>query len=140
MLIQQKISIGHNQAACPVDIHHTDPEGITFRWLDGKELIDEPGRKIEGRWLPAGETPATFYQVPYRSLVPQGATNVLVAGRLIDADEGAYGALRVMVNCQQTGQAAGVACALALRDGIPVTGVNAGELRETLRRQGAAVI
>ena len=36
--------------------------------------------------------------------------------------------------------AAGVACALALRDGIPVTGVNLGELRETLRRQGAAVI
>jgi Holliday junction resolvasome RuvABC endonuclease subunit len=59
---------------------------------------------------------------------------------LIDADEGAYGALRVMVNCQQTGQAAGVACALALRDGVPVARVNPQELREALRKQGAAVI
>ena len=126
--------------AYPVDIHHADREGCTFRWLDGKETISEPGRYVEGRWLPEGETPATFYQVPYRSLVPQGTTNVLVAGRLIDADEGAYGALRVMVNCQQTGQAAGVACALALRDGVPVNRVNPQELREALRKQGAAVI
>jgi hypothetical protein len=126
--------------AYPIDIHHADREGCTFRWLDGKETISEPARYVEGRWLPEGETPATFYQVPYRSLVPQGATNVLVAGRLIDADEGAYGALRVMVNCQQTGQAAGVACALALRAGVPVTRVSPRELRETLRRQGAAVI
>ena len=51
----------------------------------------------------------TFYQVPYRCLVPQGARNLLVAGRVLDADRGAYGAVRVMVNCNQTGQAAGVA-------------------------------
>lgn len=126
--------------AYPIDIHHTDRDGCTFRWLDGRELIYEPGRHHDGRWLPEGETPATFYQVPYRSLVPQDATNVLAAGRLIDADEGAYGALRVMINCQQTGQAAGVASALALRAGAPVSAVNPGELREALRKQGAAVI
>jgi len=28
-----------------------------------------------------------FYQIPYASLVPRGAKNVLVAGRSLDADE-----------------------------------------------------
>jgi hypothetical protein len=102
-----------------------------------------PGRQREkGRWrppLPEGQDPR-FYQIPYRCLVPRGAANVLVAGRLIDADRGAYGAIRVMVNCNQTGEAAGAAAAIALRDDIPVADVPPADLRQTLRRGGAIVL
>jgi len=125
----------------PVDIHHHDRAGITFRWLDGRERTrDAAGNVVEGRWLPEGETPARFYQIPYRALIPQGATNVLVAGRLIDADAGAFGAIRVMVNCNQTGQAAGVACALAARANADIGAVDPTALRQELSRQGAIVV
>jgi len=125
----------------PVDVHHSSKPGITFRRLDGSEEHVAPGQPRQtGRWLPEGEEAARFYQIPYRCLVPQGAKNVLVAGRLIDADRGAYGAIRVMVNCNQTGEAAGVAAGLALDRGCGVAEVDEAELRDTLGTQGAAIV
>jgi hypothetical protein len=124
-----------------VDIHHSDKPGITFRNLDGTEQYGVPGQPwVEGRWRPEGEPPTEFYQIPHRSLVPRGARNVLAAGRLTDADEGAYGAIRVMVNCNQTGEAAGTACALALHSGCDVADVDVKLLRRTLSEHGAAIL
>lgn len=124
-----------------VDIHASHKEGIIFRYLDGTEVIaGADGTRKTGRWRDPIPNPPTFYQVPYRSLVPRGSRNVLLAGRCLDADEGAFGAVRVMVNCNQMGQAAGTACALALRSKAPVSDVDPRELRETLRTQGALVI
>jgi len=124
-----------------VDIHHSDRPGLTFRYLDGRETYHVPGRPtVEGRWRePTGDDP-TFYQVPYRCLVPQGAPNVLAAGRLVDADRGAYGALRVMVNCNQFGEAAGTAAALAVQADADVASVDVGRLRQALSDGGAIVI
>jgi len=102
----------------PVDVHSARGAGVKFI-----HLKDAP-----------------FYQIPYRSLVPKGSANVLVAGRCLDADEGAFGAVRVMVNCNQMGQAAGVAAWLALDGGIDVATVDAAKLRATLKQQGAAVL
>jgi hypothetical protein len=65
---------------------------------------------------------------------------VLIAGRPIDADLGANGATRVMVNCNQTGEAAGTACYLALDEGKGVAEVDVGQLRETMRNQGSIII
>jgi hypothetical protein len=125
----------------PVDIHHSSKPGITFRYLDGRQRYCLPdGRVEEGRWREPGEACADFYQIPYRCLVPRGGENVLVAGRLMDADRTAYGAIRVMVNCNQTGEAAGTAAALAVRDKVPAAGVDVRKLREALRRNGAIVI
>lgn len=124
-----------------VDVHHSDKPGLTFRYLDGREDYVAPGQEpVRGRWRDeSGENP-TFYQVPYRSLVPKGSKNVLVAGRLIDADRGAFGAVRVMVNCNQTGEAAGTAAALALQSGCDVADVDAGKLRPTLGKNGAVIL
>ena len=124
-----------------VDIHHSGRAGLTFRYLDGREDYVAPGREpVRSRWRDETDENPTFYQIPYRSLVAREATNVLVAGRLIDADRGAYGAVRVMVNCNQTGQAAGAAAALAVRHGTNVAHVDPAELRRTLAGQGAVVI
>ncbi len=125
-----------------VDVHHSDRPGLTFRYLDGREVyIDADGARLEGRWRAPGGADPTFYQVPFRSLVPAGPIgNVLAAGRLIDADRGAYGAIRVMVNCNQTGQAAGVGAALAVRTGCPPARVDAAALRKLLAEQGAAIV
>ncbi len=124
-----------------VDIHHADGPGITFRYLDGTEEYSVPGEEKQmGRWCEEGSANATFYQIPYASLVPQGTPNVLAAGRMIDADEGAFGAVRVMVNCNQTGEAAGTASYLALNAGLPVSEVDTHRLRKTMGKQGSIVI
>ena len=124
-----------------VDVHHSDKPGLTFRYLDGRQEYVVPGREPElSRWRPETTENHTFYQIPYRSLVPRGSRNVLVAGRLIDADEGAYGAVRVMVNCNQTGQAAGAAAHLALKGHLDVPDVSPQDLRAALSRQGAVVL
>ena len=68
------------------------------------------------RWdgQPEGAAPrdTLCWQVPYRSLVPRDLDNVLAAGRCIGADSAAAGAIRVMINCMQFGQAAGQAAAM----------------------------
>jgi glycine/D-amino acid oxidase-like deaminating enzyme len=116
----------------PVDIHNGAGGGILFRNLDGSEIeIGEDLSRTARRWREEGKV-TPFYQIPYRSLVPQGAENVLVAGRCLDADRGAFGAVRVMVNCNQTGEAAGAACALACRNNCPVSEVDARAIAEKL--------
>jgi hypothetical protein len=124
-----------------VDVHFNDRPGIIFRYLDGSEMhVMEDGERATGRWREPTAVNPTFYQVPYRCLVPQGARNLLVAGRVLDTDRGAYGAVRVMVNCNQTGQAAGVASYLALNANVDVADVNVDNLRKTLTRQGAIIL
>ncbi|HUW82121.1 MAG TPA: FAD-dependent oxidoreductase [Phycisphaerae bacterium] len=124
-----------------VDVHHSTKGGLTFRYLDGRQEYVVPGEpRVDGRWREPIEKDPTFYQIPYRSLVPKGARNVLVAGRLIDADRGAYGAIRVMVNCNQTGEAAGTAAAMALADGVTVPEVNTDKLRAVLAEHDAIII
>lgn len=124
-----------------VDVHHSDKPGLTFRYLDGREIYAVPGRpSVRGRWREERATNPTFYQMPYRCLVPRGATNVLAAGRLMDADRGAYGAVRVMVNCNQTGEATGAAAWLALSAGVEVADVDTKKLRETLRKGGSVIL
>ena len=124
-----------------VDVHHSDRPGLTFRYLDGRELYVVPGKPtVEGYWREPTDANPTFYQIPYRSLVPRGATNLLAAGRLVDADRGAYGALRVMVNCNQTGEAAGAAAYLSLDMDRPVADIDTAALRRIMRQQGSIVI
>jgi len=124
-----------------VDIHYPDRPGLVFRYLDGTEEYVAPGQPAKrGRWREKTDENPTFYQIPYSSLVPRGSRNVLAAGRMLDADRGAFGAARVMVNCNQMGQAAGTAAWLALRGGVGVAEVSPEELRESLKKQGAAIL
>lgn len=125
-----------------VDVHHTDKPGITFRYLDGRESYLRVGvPTVEGRWRPETPENPTFYQIPYRSLVPRGAFgNVLAAGRFIDADEQAHAAIRVMVNMNQTGEAAGTAAWLALKNNTAARDVDVAVLRKTLVDGGSIML
>ena len=101
-----------------VDIH--EGAGITFRYLDGRETklireADGSSRKVSGFWRkPVADMP-TWYEIPLRSIVPKGAENVLAPGRHLDCERDAYGACRVMVNCNQMGEASGLAAVKALK-------------------------
>ena len=59
-------------------------------------------------------SPAPYYQIPFRILVQEKIGNLIPVGRMLNADRGAFGALRVMVNLNQLGEAAGIGASLAI--------------------------
>ena len=77
------------------------------------------------------------YGIPYRSLVPRKLANVLVAGRCISTDRYMQSSIRVMPGCFITGQAAGVAAAIAAEKGTDTRGVALAELQQRLKETGA---
>ena len=74
-------------------------------------------------------TEAETFSVPYRALLPVGVEGLIAAGRCISCDAVSFGALRLMVGCALTGQAAGAAAALSKKREIPLSEVDAEELR-----------
>lgn len=120
----------------PVDVH--SPEGTLLRHLDGSEqFVQRDGSVIARRWRGDVKGGPSCYEIPYRSLVPETAENLLVAGRLLDADREAFGGVRVMVNMNQTGEAAGVAAYLALKNDQAAASVPPGALRRLLNEGGS---
>lgn len=77
------------------------------------------------------------YQIPYRTMVPQGVDNLLVAGRCISVDHIALGSTRIMSTCMALGEAAGAAALLSLHEEVPPRGLAPAVLQRQLRRQGA---
>lgn len=77
--------------------------------------------------------------VPYRALVAPGFHNLIVAGRCISADRKALASLRVQASCMGIGQAAGVAAAQSLREGVAVQDIDTSALNSRLRDMGAFV-
>jgi hypothetical protein len=76
------------------------------------------------------------YEIPYRCLLPQGVEQLLVAGRCISADHAAHARSRNMPACMATGQAAGVAAAVAVESGTTVRQVSVAEVQKRLRALG----
>lgn len=80
------------------------------------------------------------YDIPFRSLLPQKLSNVLVAGRCLSADRPAQGTARVMGSCLAMGQAAGTAAALFRAERLDdMRQLDIVGLRERLMRQGAVL-
>ena len=77
--------------------------------------------------------------VPYRALYSPDFENLLAAGRCISADRTAFASLRVQASCMGTGQAAGVAAALAAAAEDDVRAVDTGELVSQLRALGSVL-
>ncbi len=124
-----------------VDIHHQDRPGITLQYLDGTQTYNPPGQPQElTRWREPRDVDPTFYQVPLRSLIPGRYDNLILAGRMLDADKTAFSAVRVMVNTNQMGEAAGVAAALAADTGVAITQLDPQQVRRTLAAGGSIVI
>jgi glycine/D-amino acid oxidase-like deaminating enzyme len=75
-------------------------------------------------------------RLPLGSMMPQKTDNLLVAGRCISADEEAMGKLRLIPVCTATGQAAGTAAAMAVKQGISPRKLDVVELQVNLTNQG----
>jgi hypothetical protein len=93
----------------------------------------EGGTEPRMIFLPEGR----YYGIPYRSLLSLEINNLLVTGRAISMDHGAFASARVMGPCLAEGQAAGSACALALSSGRSLDEIAISKLKEILTRDGA---
>ena len=103
-----------------IDIH--DPKGTAST---------EIKRIPEGKW----------YSIPYRSLVPKGIKNMLIAGRPISTTHVAHSAIRVLPICSAIGHAAGVAVGLSMKETRPVSfkDIAVDDIQRVLRTQGAVL-
>jgi len=94
--------------------------------------VDVTGLGTETIWI---KPKAQFYEIPYRCLLPEGLENILVAGRCISVTHEALGSTRSQICSMGTGQAAGTAAALAVRQGVTPRKVRIEELQRLLTAQ-----
>ena len=106
-----------------VDIHRT------------KKEMEDP-KSEEKTWF-GYCGPGESYGIPYRSLLPVGIRNLLVAGRCIGSDSVITGSVRVMPVCLVTGEAAGTAAALAIEKEGAVRDNDVKSLQDRLEHFGA---
>ena len=98
----------------PIEDHHA---GTDTTWL----------------YLPDGMT----YDIPYRTLVPQKVSGLLVAGRCFSATHDAHASCRSMAQTMTMGQAAGTAAALAVQQDTLPGDVDIDRLQAQLQQMGA---
>ena len=121
----RKIDAVYNLTADDVrgEARFEDSVGIFPEFIDGYGVLVLP-------------TTGRYFHVPYRSLVPKGVEHLLVAGRSIGGDKISHAAVRSMTCCTVSGQGAGVAAAVSIREDAGVAEVGIGKVRAELARQG----
>ncbi|MCE7985385.1 MAG: FAD-dependent oxidoreductase [Caldilinea sp. CFX5] len=109
------------------DVRHQarfdDAIGIFPEFIDGYGLLILP-------------TTGRYFHLPYGALVPQGVDNLLVAGRAIAGDKISHASVRNMMCCTVTGQGAGVAAAVSVKQGVTTAAVKVPAVQAELTRQG----
>lgn len=79
---------------------------------------------------------ATYYTIPYGCLVPREIDGLLLAGRNISGTHMAHANYRVMPICANMGQAAGIAAALCVQEGVRPRDVDVKVLQKRLLENG----
>jgi hypothetical protein len=93
------------------------------------DIHDPKGGDVDFQSMPP-------YEIPYRCLLPRRVEQILVAGRCISADHEAHARSRNMPACMATGQAAGVAAAIAVEEGVTVRRVPIAKVQTALHELG----
>jgi hypothetical protein len=75
------------------------------------------------------------YEVPYRSLVPQNVSNVLIVGKTTAGGQHMRAAHCVLFQ----GQAAGIACAIAAEQNKPMSDIDIRQLQSELKAAGVRI-
>jgi hypothetical protein len=100
------------------------------RWPEGLALPDEIGV------TPAVSPKFPNISIPYGALVPQALDGLLACGRHVSCDTHSHGFMREIPQCWITGQAAGVAAAHAVSQGVQPRAVDVAGVQRALIAQG----
>ena len=103
-----------------------DSIGIFPEFIDGYGLLILP-------------TTGRYFQVPFGITVPKRVENLLVAGRCVAGDLVSHAATRNMMCCTVTGQGAGVAAAVSVKEGVNCSSVDVKGVQRALQRQGVRI-
>lgn len=103
-----------------------DTIGIFPEFIDGYGVLILP-------------TTGRYYQLPYRILVPKKIKNLLIAGRCVAGDKISHASVRSMMCCTVTGQGAGVAAAISVKDNVNFNFVNIERVQKALMQQGVRI-
>ena len=76
------------------------------------------------------------YDIRYGALLPLGVENLLTAGRCISGTHRAHASYRVMAICMATGEAAGIAAALSIKENVMPRNLHIRKIREVLIDKG----
>jgi hypothetical protein len=106
--------------------HFDDSIGICPEFLDGNHIAVMPST---GR----------YFHVPFGITLPRKVENLLVAGRCVAGDKVSHAAIRQMMCCTVTGQGAGVAAALSVKDKVPCRQLNIAAVQKELKKQGVRI-
>lgn len=104
------------QCGAPVEDHHG---GSDTKWV----YIPDSG----------------VYDIPFRTLLPTGLDNVIVAGRCFSATHEAHASCRSMAQTMAMGQAAGTAAALAVETDAAPRAIEIASLQDRLVASGAVL-
>jgi hypothetical protein len=108
--------------------------------IDGKRFADAVA--ISSNPMPQYHGSRYFFQhegfdIPYRSLVPKTVDGLVLSGRSISCEQGAFQSARSMAPAMAVGHASGCAAALAAKKGVQPRQLDASELRKLLLGQKA---
>jgi hypothetical protein len=110
-------------------------DSMTFRQF--KDVIGISGAwttiLYKGKRVTKKERP--LWQIPYRSLVPKKTDNLLVAGRCFCYEKELLEDARIIATCLITGQGAGVAAGVAIKNGQRPRDLDLEKLRKELVTQ-----
>lgn len=113
--------VKHNDMFCqsnyPVDIH-------------GKQL-----KNIYNNLVPLDDKP--WYDIPFRSLLVKGFSNLMVAGRCMGAEFYVEASLRVQHSVRSSGEAAGIGASLSISKNIDLHTVDGADVRSIMIAKGA---
>jgi hypothetical protein len=101
----------------PIDIHDPSGKGVTASFISGDGA----------------------YDIPYGCLLSLNVPNLLAAGRCISTSHEALATTRLTPSCMATGQAAGTAAALSVKNGVTPGKLDIASLQEELREGKAAI-
>ncbi len=110
ILAGAKFSDGIARSVYPVDIHNPAGTGTVLKHL------------------PEG----VYYEVPFRCLIPQGASNLLIGSRCISSTHETHSSLRVMPVVAGIGEAAGIAAAWCAQRGLRADQVDGAAVRAAI--------
>jgi ribulose 1,5-bisphosphate synthetase/thiazole synthase len=80
-----------------------------------------------------------YFHVPYGICVPKKVENLLVAGRCVAGDKISHAATRQMCCCIVTGQGAGIASAISLKENTNLRNVDISKVQKYLIKQGVRI-
>ena len=103
-----------------------DSIGICPEFIDGYGLVILP-------------TTGRYFHVPYGIMLPQKVENLLVVGRCVAGDKISHAATRQMASCTVTGQGAGIAAAVSIKDDVTFRQVHISKVQEVLKKQGVKI-